>query len=751
MSEWRDLAPRLPELPLESLFERYSRETGHQDLPAFVRWLQGQGRISPELASELQSELAVELTGLNVLAAYYDHTQAADLKQGDVLGPTPAAPGSVSYALLRQVGAGAMGSVHLAKDRLLRRTVAFKQLLPGVADPHVSFRFLGEAQLTSQLDHPHVIPIYGLEQRDGQIAYAMKMIQGQSLKQWIAAVRAAYDHRQVTPEYGLPARLRLFLKICDALAYAHSKGVIHRDLKPANIMLGRYGEVYVMDWGIARPFGEPLLELDTLEVYAQEAGQIVGTPRYMSPEQAAGLNEKLDQRSDLFALGLILFEMVSLEQAVQAPNMQAVLKAVVQGKLQPLVHRYGEPIAPALASIVHKATARLRRDRYTDVFALSADLRRYLQHEKVAAHTETRLEGLQRAVYRHRQRVVPLLMSLLLLGAGGTLGVQLLKQQQLARAEQHSLRVSALLAVLAQHGQALSGRFQLLEGELQRLSAAARVALQAGQPASGPYWLAADYVAGRAPADWLPAPATRRVLSLAEPVFKLAPGLTLPQAETTLRQLLPLNPVFQQLWRDSRGVAFVSLPAAEQTRQLREAPALLLNSYVGLPSGLHMSYPGKGGFAADYDPRLRPWYRLGESAPGPRWGLPFEDALGLGLVIPCVQSLRDVQGQVLGVAGIELSLTQVAQDWLPVRDVPHVQAVYLVTPSGDLVASAPQVSARTLFEAEAAGPRLADALAQPGSGLIERPEAGQYLAYAWLDHLGWYLVIRGDLTQMLAD
>ena len=153
-----------------------------------------------------------------------------------------------------------MGTVHVARDVELLRRVALKELSLEVAhDRSARSRFVREVQVTAQLDHPHIVPVYGLEVASGgRPAYAMKLVEGQTFGQLIADTRAFYEKKAPPDEdHALPARLEHFLKVCDAIAYAHERGVVHRDLKPANLMVGRHNEVYVMDWGICRLMTQP--------------------------------------------------------------------------------------------------------------------------------------------------------------------------------------------------------------------------------------------------------------------------------------------------------------------------------------------------------------------------------------------------------------------------------------------------------------------------------------------------------------
>ncbi|WP_347279535.1 serine/threonine-protein kinase, partial [Plasticicumulans sp.] len=285
---------------------------------------------------------------------------------GEKLTELPPLP-NPRYELLGPVGQGGMASVEAARDAALRRTVAFKRLHEGVqALPGLAQRFLTEAQLTAQLDHPNVVPVYALE-RDahGRIAYAMKLVRGRTLAELLdeplPATRTARREARA-------ALIEHFLKVCDALTYAHARGVIHRDLKPANIMVGAFNEVYVMDWGIARIIGAPDLCAADLPVTdaglgpdpASErtrAGDRLGTPAWMAPEQARG--ETVDAKSDQYALGLILQQMLSRQRAIPGHDLDSVLAAAARGERRALT---GEPAA--LVAILNRACALQPARRY---------------------------------------------------------------------------------------------------------------------------------------------------------------------------------------------------------------------------------------------------------------------------------------------------------------------------------------------------------------------------------------------------
>ncbi len=231
---------------------------------------------------------------------------------------------ATKYRLLEKFSAGGMGTIYLAEDTQLRRRVALKVLHTPDASGELSQRMLREARVIAQLEHPGIVPVHDVgDLPDGRVFYVMKFVQGQRLDQYVAVERE------------LPERLRLFQKICEAVAFAHSHGVIHRDLKPENIMVGAFGEVLVMDWGLAKVLAEgakiedrgswivdPASSLEpqvssnqhlaTNNQHQTQHGTVMGTPAYMSPEQKRGEIEQLDHRTDVYALGVILTFLLSV-------------------------------------------------------------------------------------------------------------------------------------------------------------------------------------------------------------------------------------------------------------------------------------------------------------------------------------------------------------------------------------------------------------------------------------------------------
>ena len=365
------------------------------------------------------------------------------------------------------VGVGGMGTVLKAKDINLHRWVAMKVARQPGRDLQVQvLRFIEEAQVTGQLDHPNIVPVYelGVDASDS-VFYTMKLVSGTTLHQVLEELRDG--NPETIARYPLARLLGIFLKACDAMAFAHSKGVIHRDLKPQNIMVGGYGEVLVLDWGLAKVLGgnrsdpsdktvEPAIESPRAESADDAAhtmdGQVMGTPAFMAPEQATGKISELDARTDIYALGAILYNILTLRHPVEGQTVREILLKVTTGKIIPpskISHQssvIGDPsktpppstshpqpsstdhrspntehpfphcpagrIPEALSAVAMKALALQPAARYPDVKALQADIERYQTGFATLAENAGLGRQLSLLVRRHKGLVTAATMVL---------------------------------------------------------------------------------------------------------------------------------------------------------------------------------------------------------------------------------------------------------------------------------------------------------------------------------------------------
>jgi serine/threonine-protein kinase len=276
------------------------------------------------------------------------------------------------YAYVSQVGSGGGGSVHQVKDSVLLRQVALKILDPThVAKPRQVHRFLHEAQITAQLDHPNIVPVHDLGGSPASF-YTMKLVQGTTLADWIAASSGLGRSRSAL--YDMVGAL---IKVCDALAFAHSRGVVHCDLKPSNIMVGDFGEVYLMDWGTARRVSTTKIGLTGAPVPGRP-GRMIGTPAFMAPEQLRGRHDQLDQQTDVFGMGAVLYSVLTGQAPFEADSMEETLARARKGKIR-LDGRDPAREPPALCRIVAKAMARRPKDRYGSILELKRDLETFVK------------------------------------------------------------------------------------------------------------------------------------------------------------------------------------------------------------------------------------------------------------------------------------------------------------------------------------------------------------------------------------
>lgn len=311
--------------------------------------------------------------------------------------PTPPAPGTVArFRILRPHARGGLGVVSVALDGELHREVAFKRIRDDHADdPESRARFLREAEITGGLEHPGIVPVYGMgTSSDGRPYYAMRLIRGETLGEAIARHRGTPAAKSAGDTLGLRQLLRRFIDACNAVEYAHSRGVIHRDLKPSNVVVGKHGETLVIDWGLAKAVGregvpQPPAEPALVPTVADStlAGSTLGTPGYMSPEQAAGRPELLGRASDVYSLGATLYCLLTGRPPFEGGDLAEVLRRVTLGRFAP--PRAVRPdIPPALDAICRKAMALRGSERYVSPKALADDIELWLADEPVGAWPE---------------------------------------------------------------------------------------------------------------------------------------------------------------------------------------------------------------------------------------------------------------------------------------------------------------------------------------------------------------------------
>ncbi|HUM12949.1 MAG TPA: protein kinase, partial [Myxococcaceae bacterium] len=326
------------------------------------------------------------------------------------------------YQQLDELGRGGQSIVWRALDRFVGREVALKELrLPGNDDSPTAgaarARFLREARLTAQLDHPGIVAVHELAERpDGTLYAAQKLVRGRTLKVALAQCRTLEQRLELLPH---------LVDAAQAVAYAHARGVVHRDLKPSNVMVGSYGETVVVDWGLAKRRQEdevaPVGPSTPSSPELTQAGQALGTPSYMSPEQARGDLKAIDERSDVFSLGAMLYELLTGRPPFEGVDNAQVVEAVRSGRFVPVRVRFAD--APAeLAAIAERALRPVPAERYPDAGAFARELVSYQTGGRVEAYRYGSLELVRKFVRANRSLSAAIAAAVLIL-LGGVVAV----------------------------------------------------------------------------------------------------------------------------------------------------------------------------------------------------------------------------------------------------------------------------------------------------------------------------------------
>ncbi len=566
------------------------------------------------------------------------------------------------YEDLEIFNEGGQGIISAAKEKALGRIVALKTLKPKEDNPDsLAQDFITEAKVTAQLDHPSIIPIYAMgKNQDDQLQLAMKLVNGKTLREHLKNIClnyrlhgiSAYDERA-----SLLKRLEIYLHVCDALVYAHHRRIMHCDLKPENIMIGEYMEVYLMDWGLAKIIPD---RKDDSEWVRPET--IAGTPRYLSPEAVCG--ERIDERSDVFAMGLILQEIATLQYAVTGDDSSVIMHKIKDGQLDPPVHRYGCRIDRDLVAVIRKATAYRKENRYQSIRALAEDVRFYMQGNEVTANPDNPVMKMVRWMAHHRIVLLLIIFTAVALALGtATYSIyRNLKQTRLLGERSEMInhaygKCFAAASLLDREILAQEKNLHLLAGLAARMLSS--------------WTVHDDKIRFRiydrndrlpVPSDTVFSPWYKDKISFTEGVCRPVPGLE--SGETTLRvqQLSPLVYTMREIILESgTELSYLNTRNSNRYQAAVQNGQPVKSIYIGLKEGIQFGFPWRDIYQKGFDPRKRPWYLRGSNSDRPVWGKLYVGSdYHMGLCLPCSVRIQDEAGRFFGVAGMDLTFNKLA-------------------------------------------------------------------------------------------
>ncbi len=756
---------------LESLCEEFLAENGEHTEEEFISHLYHQKRITATEYKNIQAHEKIDSISIGDISDFGKGVSESGKTKIDGTYVE-----NEDYTVLESIDEGAMGEILIARDNKLNRTVAYKKIHEHVAEiPSYLGRFYMEAQVTAQLQHPNIVPVYGLMASEGHVGYAMKLIDGITLKAYIKETQDQYVEQGYPDEHhNLHARLEHFLKVCDAMHYAHRKGVLHRDLKPLNIMIGPYNEVYVMDWGIAKTvevdkdmFGDKTVLVGHEEVDEDDKtrmGQVMGTPAYMSPEQAEGEHDILDHRSDLYALGLILFELVTFHRAISGKTTDQVMMKARRGTIDP-APEYGkqQDAQEQLLAIVKKATEYMPENRYPTVADFADDIRRFMHGDAIKARPESRKQKIMRWVAHHRKAAVNIVALSTLGSFALAVAVLFMQMQTMKETQSEGQKTNKFINIVENKSQQIDTQFLKYEGILEGLTIGATNLLTQGTMDNSPYYTN-DTIAitSKGPEDYKFSEVYGFPISVDYHVYKLAPGVEEYKVKSTLQRLNPLRHSFKSLMLKSykEDVAADDNKAAHEIIMNEGLP--LVWSYIGLEEGIIADYPGKTGYPDAYDPRQRPWYRSTVNKKGINWLQPYIDVGGRGVLLPATSPLYNNHGEFIGVAGVELTLEYIRKELMPLYGIKGLEITYLLNDKAEIIVTSSDktqvYSLGTLINS------MEDLEVFQNEYVVKKVKKGhsghyfyiergreKVIAFYKLSSTGWYYVAIADAEELLND
>ena len=651
-----------------------------------------------------------------------------------------------------ELASGGMGRITRAFDRRLGREVAVKEML----DQGLRARFEREVWITARLQHPAIVPIYEAGTfPDGSTFYTMRLVPGRSLADAISEATT------------LEARLRLLPHVraaAEAVAYAHSRGVIHRDLKPGNVLVGEFGETVVIDWGLAKQAGDADEDLPvrTSKPNLTRTGSVVGTPCFMSPSTAAGI--PADTTDDVYALGAMLYNLLAGEPPywdTASHESDALVAATVAGPPTPIAVR--APEAPEdLHAIVEHAMPRDNAAARTATQFIE-ELARFETGQLLVSRSYPLRELLVRWLRQHRLELTFAALAVVAAIVVGGLLLRLDRAGDELAIRERGGHLTHLYEDVARQAYVIDRDLLRLENALEGLTTAAAWALEGPDPSLEKIYFDSDFEAATTrPPDFTNQTTYRWDVSVEHPVVSVAPGVPREPLLPRIRRLVPLrhhmrDMVIAAAMRDDHR----TLSPAEVTKLLLHRAGPIDYAYFDLPEGVHVMWPGIAALRRDYDVRTASFYQNSARERGRHWGAPYvdstTDAEGDDLVLPCSKGVWSATGQLLGVAGVEMTVTKMLDTSMRMTKRMTLR-VSLVDKDGrkviDSSVANQKFSSNGRDEAIEFSPfdlpSVAAEIAAGHEGISETTRDGRpvVVAYVRLDAINWYYVVEVEAASL---
>ena len=564
-----------------------------------------------------------------------------------------------NYELKEQFSEGAQGVISTAFDKSLKRDIVVKSIKGDDTEEHAQRAenlFVSEARIMAQLDHPSIVPLYGLLSGEAsKLHLAMKHIHGKTLQEYLLDTIDLYENEGVDyfdEKRSITTRIEYLIKVCEAIDYAHCKGVIHRDIKSENIMIGNYGEVYVMDWGLACLMRNDKPSSGKKNKKVKKG--FVGTPCYIAPELIMG--GTATRQSDIFALGMVFFEIITLQRAVGGQSVKEVLRNVMDQNYCPFKHRFGKiKLSKDLEAIFEKATAPYASQRYKTVSDMAEDLKLYLMHEETIARPDNVLRKSIRSMINHKMITSIVILSILLGFASITIYSLYTQNILVKKQKERENMLASFQYDVSRKAADINEIFGHFKSQLANLAFTAGSLLSKPTVMSPPIFDMKYYKQkSTAPLDYVYSPAYDRKISLNYTAFKLDDSVK--ANNYIIRRIIPIWPnLIQALFKGDRSLKGKSI---NQSKEIIMNKGITLSwVYIGLENGSMLCYPGGNIDVKDFDPRKLTWYKNSlKQKHNLVWSEPYISAFNSKLVMTCSRCIFSLPERLRGVAGMDVNL-----------------------------------------------------------------------------------------------